>query len=382
MVSQGQHSHLLELTSTRFIAAFAVLLGHFSGLLNLPSDVAQLISGGVGVSFFFVLSGFILCYRYYDFFKLGVTKSSFYQYFLARVARVYPMYVVALLGIAVLQIGIVKSGFGVLDFPPDPYLSFLVNLLALQTFSLSPLTQQFWNAPSWSISTEFGFYLILPLLLAYAAKGNYSLKRLFIFWLLTILLACLAQSIALGSVLWLGWDRVIILEFFASRNIFWRFPEFITGVIIARALYSNSLPELKAHSARNLLLVGGVGSAIILNILPWPQDPTAFMVMRQFRIELGYVLPFAAVILALASGRTFLTPLLQHKFFVFLGESSYALYILHWIPWVALSIAKASGRMVTPGMTVVAIAATMVVSSICFVWVERPARKWIKSSLG
>jgi peptidoglycan/LPS O-acetylase OafA/YrhL len=382
MSEQIQKQHLLELTSTRFIAAFAVLLGHFSDLLNFPSFLAKLISGGVGVSFFFVLSGFILCYRYYDIFKSGVASQRFFEYFVARLARVYPMYLVALLGIATLQILIVKMGFGVLDFPPDPYFSFFINLLALQTFSLSTLTQQFWNAPGWSISTEFGFYLILPVLLAYVAKANLSLKGLLKFFMLTIVLACLAQSIAIAAVIFLGWDRVILLDFFAARNIFWRFPEFITGVIIARALFTNSFPALQVASNRNMILVGGIFSALLLNVLPWPESPTAVMIMRQFRVEIGYTMPFAAIIVALAAGRTFLSPVLQHRYFVFLGEISYSLYILHWIPWVALSIAKASGRSITPGITAVAIVATMAVSALCFLWIEKPARKLIRSSVG
>ena len=56
--SPVQKPQLMELTSTRFVAAMAVLLGHFSDLLALPPLVSQLISGGIGVSFFFVLLPF------------------------------------------------------------------------------------------------------------------------------------------------------------------------------------------------------------------------------------------------------------------------------------------------------------------------------------
>jgi hypothetical protein len=69
----------MELTSARFFAAMAVLLGHFSDLLALPPVVSQLISGGIGVSFFFVLSGFILTYRYWDSFSVSVNAQSFFR---------------------------------------------------------------------------------------------------------------------------------------------------------------------------------------------------------------------------------------------------------------------------------------------------------------
>jgi len=51
------------------------------------------------VSFFFVLSGFILTYRYWDIFAEGMDRGSYGRYLAAHVARVYPSYVLALVGI-------------------------------------------------------------------------------------------------------------------------------------------------------------------------------------------------------------------------------------------------------------------------------------------
>ncbi|CAB3776631.1 hypothetical protein LMG28614_00253 [Paraburkholderia ultramafica] len=84
------------LTSIRFVAAFAVVISHYSenNLLPLPSAIFNLVDGGrSAVSLFFVLSGFILTFTYRDKLIHGGTRS-FYE---ARIARIYPMVLFGLL---------------------------------------------------------------------------------------------------------------------------------------------------------------------------------------------------------------------------------------------------------------------------------------------
>lgn len=368
---------LVELTSMRFVAAMAVLLGHFSDLLALPPWVSRLISGGIGVSFFFVLSGFILCYSYWDSFVDGVRPNTFRRYFVARIARVYPLYVVALLAITALYLGVTALRPGAIGFPSNPLGSWITNLLVLQTFAPTPETQQFWNGPGWSISTEFGFYLILPFVLAAIARYIVNVSGLVLLLLLSFAFGLIAQMGTLILVLGFGWNAAFWLDMIASRNILWRLPEFLTGVVAARLVFGGHLPGLNRPRARNGLFLGSLGIVLALNLMPWPTDGQTFMVMRQFRLDLGYILPFAGMIVALASGPTWCSTLLQHSASVILGESSYALYIFHWIPWTALSLWKARyplDPMVAAGVIVL----TVLVSIASYLWFERPVRSYLR----
>ena len=377
-----QPPQLRELTSTRFVAAMAVLLGHFADLLTLPPLVTQLISGGIGVSFFFVLSGFILCYRYWDTFIDGISVDKFRRYFVARIARVYPLYVVALVLITGLYLSIVALRPGTIDFPSNPLVSWLTNLLAVQTFAPTRVTQQFWNGPGWSISTEFGFYLLLPLILAGIAKYVRGFAGLVMVLSCTIALGVLAQAGTLWMVIGYGWDRTFWLDTVASRNILWRLPEFVTGVITARLLFGGHLSCLGSASARNSLLIGSVALVLLLNLLPWPTEDHAFMIMRQFRLDLGYMVPFAGVIAALAAGPTLMSTLLQRPFSEILGESSYALYIFHWIPWTALSVLKAVGMTIPPVAVVGVILFTVLFSVGSYLMFEKPVRGYLRGRYG
>jgi peptidoglycan/LPS O-acetylase OafA/YrhL len=372
----------MELTSTRFFAAMAVLLGHFSDLLALPPVVSQLISGGIGVSFFFVLSGFILTYRYWDSFSVSVNAQSFRRYFVARIARVYPLYVVALLLMTGLYLAMVAVRPGAIGFPPNPVISWLTNLLALQTFAPTRETQQFWNAPAWSISTEFAFYLMLPFMLAGLSRVAKGMHGLVMLLLLVMGLGALAQATTLLLVMGFGWDRVFWLDTVASRNIFWRLPEFMAGVVTARLLFGGHLAWLQAASARNLLLIGSLLTVLLINMAPWPQDNNSFMVLRQFRLELGYALPFAALVAALAAGPTFVSTVLGRPYAINLGEASYALYIFHWIPWTGLTVLKAHGLPIPPALVAAVIGLTILCSLASYLWFEKPVRSYVRLKFG
>ena len=149
---------ILPLTSVRFFAALYVMLFHT--VPRIPSQTGQhgmvartVALGYVGVSFLFLLSGFILAFVYLRNLPT-VDKRKFY---LARFARIYPLYLTAIL----------------LDFPHFLYtqrhithqswvhsISVLVATGGLVQVWFSDL--QGLNQPGWSLSVEAFFYLLFP----------------------------------------------------------------------------------------------------------------------------------------------------------------------------------------------------------------------------
>ena len=92
-----QKTQLKSLTGLRFLAALAVFIAHISG--SWPEyDFGKAPIGAAGVSFFFVLSGFILAYVYLP--RLEVSGSSKFpckEFYLRRVARIWPLHLTSLL---------------------------------------------------------------------------------------------------------------------------------------------------------------------------------------------------------------------------------------------------------------------------------------------
>src|SRR5216110_3461973 len=92
---------LLGLTGIRFYAALLVYLYHV--VLTIPGMDAvgdrTLFFGAaeVGVSFFFLLSGFILTYNYADVFRDGISVAGYKRFVWDRLTKIYPVHFLALL---------------------------------------------------------------------------------------------------------------------------------------------------------------------------------------------------------------------------------------------------------------------------------------------
>ena len=137
----------------------AVVLFHFSGVSHVYPVVRN---GGLGVEFFFVLSGFVMTHAYGDRLRGWVAAKKFV---IRRFGRLYPLHLAMLLAMVVLETVklVISILFDVQSGEPPFSGTNSLSALAANVFLLNGvgLTRQFtWNVPSWSISTEFVAYLL------------------------------------------------------------------------------------------------------------------------------------------------------------------------------------------------------------------------------
>ncbi len=158
---------LHPLTTLRFFAAAMIVVYHSAGLFGFPEQFHINIYLDQAVSFFFVLSGFILTYVYP---RLDTFRDC-RRFWFARFARVWPAHIAAFIFFGCL-----------LGFSVSTSTSVLVtafNLLLVQAWI--PIEKIFfsYNPVSWSISTELAFYLAFPVLIrnwerTWAAEASYD----------------------------------------------------------------------------------------------------------------------------------------------------------------------------------------------------------------
>lgn len=165
------NKYLTNLTPLRGIAAlftvifhFGLVIGIFGGKL-LDGNESSLISNMyLMVDFFFVLSGFILCYVYAQNFSHSVNPKNFRKFAIARFARVYPLHIFSLFLTSAFLFLLYQWGAEVspiLDTQNSVY-SFITNLLLLHSMNLH---QWFtFTHASWSISVEWWMYMLFPFL--------------------------------------------------------------------------------------------------------------------------------------------------------------------------------------------------------------------------
>ncbi len=208
LASAGERPALHALTSLRFFAAFAVVVLHYRELLGpLPEGVRQLIVGGqFGVTFFFVLSGFILTYRYREWFADGVSDARFWWFQRFRLARIYPVYLLGLLLDTPWHL-LERASVGQLGEVAHTYwASWLLNAVALQAWVPAVPFAMFWNTPAWSVAAEFFFYATFPWLCAALCRSARSWAWIVGAMLITVVLGAMLYAVVIHAMnyVWRG----------------------------------------------------------------------------------------------------------------------------------------------------------------------------------
>ncbi len=302
------------LTSLRFFAAVMIVIHHSGGLFGLSKT--SFFSLGQGVSFFFVLSGFILAYV---FAKLE-TWSEIRHFWHARIARIYPAFFANFL-----------LAFWLLSLSWD-YRTGLANLFMINAWIPFPRYFFSYNAPSWSISTEFFFYLTFPFLIRRWDKT--WLVKLVTSGIIVLSLILVSNWFQLTSYKsidddWVSVDALIYIH--PLSRIF----EFIFGIFVASywrkkvaviqwselnaSVYEIGVIFLVGLSMRFSPLAGWVGGT-------WLGFPAA-----KWLLSSGSMFIFGLLIYVIAIGRGRITAWLSHPMLVLLGEISFSLYLLHQI---------------------------------------------------
>ncbi len=365
---------LLPLTSMRALAAGAIVAMHLGGHFGLPADMnhGERTPLYLGVSFFFVLSGFILTYVYPRFDGPG----DYGRFLWARVARIWPCHLFAFLVAA-----LVAAAFGArLDSAwRGPNLGpTLANLGMVHSWIPSSRFYMARNAPSWSISTEFGFYLVFPLLL-------WRLDRK---WPLN-LAVCLLPPAALMvycSRVGTPYEAAsgVTVNGLLYMNPISRVFEFALGMTAA-SLWRRVAPRMRIGMATGTVLelaaIGFLAASAYFwrDMAEWARTLLGASPACNIWFSHGLTcLGFAALIFVAALEAGWIARALSRPSLVFLGEISYAAYLLHW-PLLGLAYAYLEPIRGLPNLVGLSIYVATVTAAAAFSWyvVEAPSRRFL-----
>jgi peptidoglycan/LPS O-acetylase OafA/YrhL len=301
----------------------AVVFFHFLVFKIVSSTgwLGQISSiGYIGVSFFFVLSGFILVYTYAG---LDTAARDFWR---ARFARIYPAFAFSLL----LTGPFFFFAALMLNVPFFAWFSTHLKLVALLVPLLLqawvPLAALVWNSVAWSLSDEAFFYLLFPFLKKRFLKISLP-------GLAGIALACWAVSLAMSWTYVLrnpdhlqAIDADVLNAFWLNAvkfHPFARIPEFLLGMACGAMFVKFRRAARPGGDGKLPLPLVLAGLAIAATVAHYSAR-IPYTVLHTSLLAPA----FAAIIFGFA-----LQPrwgaLLNWKPLVFLGEASYSLYLLH-----------------------------------------------------
>ncbi len=355
---EGGPGRLDSVTALRFFAAALVLGHHLSAHLLRNTIVFPLLSPGfTGVTFFFVLSGFILSWTFSE----GLPRSKFYG---RRFARVYPLHLcTALIAFILLMAW---------NEPPG-LLPSVMNLTLLQGWIPAEQFTGSLNWVSWSLSCEAFFYLCFPFLYRYLRGSN--ILRIAIFVSISMVLIAVALNVLLPNKIA---DQILYF------NPAYRMGEFTLGILLAIAMKRGWKPKFSLLAALAIWIVCYVSAfAFSKGLQHILGDSSQVLPVYANLITIpGVICVLAAA--ANADNMRLRSPL-RHPILIKLGEASFALYLIHLliiITWLdhLFGVPRSTPERFAVGalLAVLSIAASLFLHR----WVEAPAERVLRRRIG
>lgn len=345
-------TNIPALTGLRFIAALLVYLCHAGVPAWMPAPFHQFASSGkMGVTLFFVLSGFVLTLRYGDELAHPTTRKL-WNYSVARVARIWPLYLVML--------GYVIARYWYYGIPIRGWIT---HVFALQVWNSDAVYVVFgFNAPGWSIGVEVFLYACFPIII-YGVARIRSLKMIVMGMALTAAVLAVISLWLFASRGGIDWVDGRSANRWLYRSPFMRVFDFTLGVLAAR-LYVG----LKGKSFR----FGGVVATLSSVGVGYLMTSRSFF-DTALSFDVAYAIPVVFVIVGLTlSPRSLLSRVLGSKPLVVLGEASFALYLVH-----AQILERTVAWEHTTGTYLAVMAMAVVASLLLHRLIENPAQRGV-----
>lgn len=325
-----------------------IVLFHESGAIAADKyfDVSTLQGifrfGSCGVDFFFVISGFIICYIHFNDIS---HPERIGRYIWNRASRIYPVYWIVFLSVMSIAL-CMPSIRGAI--PHDPWL--IIHSLLL--FPQDPNIVGGTGAPviivAWSLQYEIVFYCIFAIFIISARVGILSIALIIVYF---VLFRYIYPSYPLPFI-------YMMPSYFV---------EFGIGVLVA--MLARRMPDLHIAFLLPLGIAGFLSLAVYecVGSVPYP---------RPIIMSLGYSLFFATIIAGSVALERARRDFFDFRYFVFFGDASYALYLVHF---PLISFASKLLSKILPGNLMWSIASLVAMFTLCCVaaaifhkYVEKP----------
>jgi peptidoglycan/LPS O-acetylase OafA/YrhL len=315
-----------SLTGFRAVAAWIVFAHHYNPFSRdrFISDVID--EGYIGVTLFFVLSGFLITIRYDD----RSSRETYGQYIRNRFARIYPLFFI--LTTLTFLVGIEWNT-----------IKYLASITFIQGFIPD---WQFTGIPqSWSLTVEETFYFLAPFLFVIIRKEKLA-------WLLPVIF------LAIGVVAYFNSIHFMLVYTFFGRSF-----DFFAGIVVAKLYQRGFRYKHLTHIG-----AGGIMLCVLAMTLVKGNETYAILTAPGLLIH-NLLLPAttAVLLLGLATEITWIQRVLSASPMQLLGKSSYSFYLIH-VGFIASLL---------PGNVVIVFVLLNGIAVMIYYLVERPLQVFV-----
>lgn len=338
---------IVELDGLRGVAALIVIVSHYFGEVAHGSRLVTF--GWLGVEIFFVLSGFLIGSIILE----NHAKPKFFGiFYLRRAARIFPIY--ALTCVATLCLAAATSGHIWSDHPYSPpvYAVFGTNIAMSLTGGGGT-----WLRPTWTLSVEEQFYLLLPLLIFFTPR------RLLPWLLVALWLFATAFRIYFTPV-----NPEAALSLLPCRM------DLLLGGVLT-ALVSRHFDVSRYLKVLRIIPLASMIALVAISAL----SPFGlFLILGSAIASIGIASFLLAIINGAPEGTRYRSPVLRY-----FGQISYALYLIHQpiagiLHGVLLNRSPDIGSLAQFGVTILAIVVSIGIATASWKWLESPILTWAR----
>lgn len=351
----------------RFIAALIIVIYHYryaSAAQAIEFVHWPIFNGVQMVTFFFVLSGFV---NYLAYGGKPTSNNAFdlKRFAVSRIARVLPLYYVALL--------LALLAFSAVGQAPSSTVLWL-HVTAMQAWL--PQYAQTMNFVTWTISVDIFLYALFPVILYGMHRQNVSFKHMLIINIIVYSMTQWILSSYLSQADYPGEPSTA--HNFTHNYPLFHLSSFMLGMLAAYYV---------THHAKYLQVMAGNG----FNLIFFSALMLFIVFGQKINETIGWAIEtpssyaplFAVVLVAVSVNKSWLMRSLEHRFFVYLGSLSYAIYILQILVWF---IYQAVIQPQLPALSptehlLLGVMMLLMVSALTHRFIEAPANRWLRGKL-
>lgn len=351
-----------SLQSLRGIFAIMIFLSHY--VLG-PGDTRAFYAGGtMGVEFFIVLSGFVMCAGYER--KVETHNISYRDFMTRRLIRIYPLHLLSLLAWMVLV-------FGFSPWWPD-----VIGINALLVQAWIPAQRVFYgcNTPSWCLSVFLFLYAVFPFLIDAFHRNSKRFTIVFAaFWIaFVVYLAFLPDNLDLNYNLWLTKiaPPVRLIDFMIGMML-WQLYIKLKDSRLAQKLQSQIVTTKTFIELVPLLLY--IPSVMVESVLPSKWSTAAIWWLPTILCVMTY---------ALMDGKGgVLSRLFDSCWLVSFGNASFCFYLMHTLVIGAVNrFCRHFDCMQEPlAMMFITLAVAVIASMVVSQWLDVPFGRFLRKKL-
>lgn len=345
-------NYLPEVDGLRFIAVFSVVvIMHISNFIDRKFFNAQwipdgypsafVLNGGMGVPLFFIISGFILSLPFARWRLNGATPVSMKQYYLRRLTRLEPPYLIALLILFAAHVWLLKTYSFTTLWPHLLVSAVYLHTVVYDSFSLVlPV--------AWTLEVEVQFYVLAPLFFSLFLIKNVWIRR----------------GLMIGVILL---NLVLVRDIWVLPHLFLYLNFFFIGLLLAD-LYCTNTVLIRNEKLNTIAGCVCLGIFLLLNA-------SDFMVLALVKMVAMFLL-FHSALTSRGFNRMLSQPILTT-----IGGMCYSIYLWHFavVAAVGMLLLKTGWDPQRPAliplMYVLLIIAVLIFSALYFLWIEKPFMK-------